>query len=358
MYIVTGGAGMIGSAVIWALNQKGISDILVVDNLASTEKWKNLVGLSYSDYMHRDEFIRRIRENSLDFSSSTSLGVHSGTSAAAASSVSASTSSSAVSGSSAIEGIVHMGACSSTTELDADFLMENNFHYTRELFLFAKKHAIRFVNASSAATYGNGSQGFSNDLELTKKLQPLNMYGYSKQLFDMWCIKNDALNDVVNLKFFNVYGPNEYHKGNMKSVACKAVTQIKETGALQLFASDHTNYEDGGQLRDFIYVKDCAKLILWLLENKQVNGIFNVGTGKARTWNSVATAVFNAMATPVNIKYVPLPEQLRGKYQYFTQADMAWLKTQNCPVSFTSLEEGVGEYVKEYLLKDNPYLVS
>lgn len=325
MYIVTGGAGMIGSAVIWALNKSGIHDILVVDNIASTEKWKNLVNLQYMDYIHRDAFISLVRDNTLPTN---------------------------------IEGIIHLGACSSTTELDADFLMENNFHFTRDLFLFAQKHGIRFINASSAATYGSGSNGFSDDLVTTKKLQPLNMYGYSKQLFDLWCINNNAIDEVVNLKFFNVYGPNEYHKGNMKSVACKAVTQIQETGALQLFASDNPLYEDGGQLRDFIYVKDCAKLILWFLQNKQVCGIFNVGTGKARSWNSVAKSVFDAMSKEVQIKYVPVPEKLRGKYQYFTEADMCWLKNAQCPLSFMSLEEGVKEYVQEYLLGENPYLSS
>ena len=236
--------------------------------------------------------------------------------------------------------------------------MENNFHYTRDLFLFAKKHSIRFVNASSAATYGGGEHGFSDDLETIKKLQPLNMYGYSKQLFDIWCIQKNVLKDVASLKFFNVYGPNEYHKGNMKSVACKAVTQIQETGALQLFASDNPEYKNGGQVRDFIYVKDCAKLILWFLENKQVSGIFNVGTGKARSWNHVAAAVFVAMGKEMNIDYIPLPEQLKGKYQYFTQADMSWLERENCPVSFTSLEDGVKDYVQGYLLSGSPYLCS
>lgn len=325
MYIVTGGAGMIGSAVIWALNEASIHDILVVDNIASTEKWKNLVNLQYADYIHRDIFIEQVRGNTLATN---------------------------------IEGIVHMGACSSTTELNADFLMENNFHYTRDLFLFAKKHAIRFINASSAATYGDGHHGFSDDLSTTKKLQPLNMYGYSKHLFDLWCMNNNALKDVVNLKFFNVYGPNEYHKENMKSVACKAVAQIQDTGTLQLFASDKPTYEHGGQLRDFIYVKDCAKLILWFLQNKQTGGIFNVGTGKARTWNSLAISVFAAMDKKVQIKYTPLPEQLKGKYQYFTEAQMSWLEKLHCPLSFMSLEDGVKEYVQEYLLSDNPYLSS
>ena len=321
MYIVTGGAGMIGSATIWALNTIGIEDILVVDNLASSEKWKNLVCLRYTDYMHRDEFLKKIQNDEIKN----------------------------------VQGIVHMGACSSTTEKNAEFLMQNNFHYTQEVFHFAKRNNIRFVNASSAATYGGGELGFSNDLDITKKLRPLNMYGYSKQLFDLWCIRNNYLNDVVNLKFFNVYGPNEYHKGDMRSVACKAVEAINERGFLQLFCSDKPQYSHGGQKRDFIYVKDCAKLIVWFLQNS-ISGIFNVGTGTARTWNSLANAVFAAMDRPAKVKYIPMPEQLRGKYQYFTEADMSWLEQKNCPIQFTDLETGVKEYVQDYLLTDNPYL--
>ncbi len=321
MYIVTGGAGMIGSATVWALNQKGIEDILVVDNLANTEKWKNLVCLKYTDYMHRDEFLQKIKND----------GVKD------------------------VQGIVHMGACSSTTQKDADFLMRNNFHYTQEVFLFAQRNGIRMVNASSAATYGAGELGFKTDLETTLKLHPLNMYGYSKHLFDLWCIRNNCLDKVVNLKFFNVYGPNEYHKNTMRSVACKAFEAITEKGYLQLFSSDKPEYPHGGQQRDFVYIKDCTKVILWFLEN-QIGGIFNVGTGMARTWNSLANAVFTAMDKPTRVKYIPMPEDLRGKYQYFTEADMTWLKTHAYPYEFTSLEDGIKDYVQNYLLTDNPYL--
>lgn len=322
MYIVTGGAGMIGSAAVWALNRQGIEDILVVDNLASTEKWKNLVCLKYADYMHRDEFLHKIKADALQD----------------------------------VQGIVHMGACSATTEKNADYLMHNNFHYTQEVFLFAKRRGARFVNASSAATYGGGELGFSDSVETTLKLRPLNMYGYSKHLFDLWCIKNNCLGDTVNLKFFNVYGPNEYHKGDMRSVACKAFAAINERGFLQLFSSDRPQYPHGGQKRDFIYIKDCAKVIAWFLLENRIGGIFNVGTGEARTWNSLANAVFAAMDRPTKVKYIPMPEHLRGKYQYFTQADMAWLKTHNYPHAFTSLEDGVKDYVQNYLATDNPYL--
>lgn len=313
---------MIGSAAVWALNQKGIEDILVVDNLASKEKWKNLVCLKYTDYMHRDEFLQKIKNDGIKN----------------------------------VQGIVHMGACSSTTERNADFLMQNNFHYTQEVFNFTQRNGIRMVNASSAATYGGGELGFKTDLETILKLKPLNMYGYSKHLFDLWCIRNNYLDKVVNLKFFNVYGPNEYHKDNMRSVANKAFEAITEKGCLQLFSSDRPQYPHGGQKRDFIYVKDCTKVILWFLLENQIGGIFNVGTGEARTWNSLAEAVFTAMGKPVRIKYIPMPEELRGKYQYFTEANMSWLKTYQYPYSFTCLEDGVKDYVQNYLMTDNPYL--
>ncbi len=323
MYIVTGGAGMIGSAVVWELNRQGEENILIVDNLASTEKWKNLTPLRFHDYIHRDAFIENVREGRwLE----------------------------------GVKGIVHLGACSSTTERDADFLMSNNFHYSRDLCWAALRAKARFVNASSAATYGDGSLGFSDSLELTPRLRPLNMYGFSKQLMDMWLLREGAIDDVASLKFFNVYGPNEYHKGDMKSVVCKAVPQIRESGALRLFKSDRPDYEDGGQKRDFVYVKDCAALVVWLLMHPEVNGLFNVGTGKARSWNDLARAVFAALDRPVNIEYVDMPPALKGKYQYFTEADMGWLKRKGCPFEFRSLEEGVEDYVRGYLAGDDLYL--
>ncbi len=325
MYIVTGGAGMIGSAVVWALNKVGINDILVVDNLASTDKWKNLVGLQYTDYIHRDNFLEKLLGHCFgrDF-----------------------------------RAIIHMGACSTTTEKNADYLMENNFQYSKQVFLYAQKYGIRFVNASSAATYGDGSLGFSTDLAITTKLLPLNMYGYSKHLFDMWCIKNNYLDDLVSLKFFNVYGPNEYHKNEMRSVICKAVEQIEEKGQLELFASDNPDYPDGGQMRDFIYVKDCAKLILWLLDKKEIRGIRNVGTGVARTWNDLAKAVFDSMGKEVNLKYIDIPDNIKGRYQNFTQADMSWFTEYNSQFQFTSLEDGIKDYVTKYIMTDFPFLKS
>jgi len=323
MYIVTGGAGFIGSAMIWRLNQAGITDILVVDNLGTTEKWKNLVNRRFSRYVHRSEFLEMLRNNTLQ-----------GT----------------------IEAIVHMGACSSTTEKDADFLMSNNTAFTTTVCRFALERGVSFINASSAATYGDGSQGFSDKIATIRRLKPLNMYGYSKQLFDLWLLDNGLTESVANLKFFNVYGPNEYHKDTMRSVVCKAFYEIGSRGRMGLFKSDNPNYGDGGQMRDFVYVKDCAELIFWLIGNPGVNGIFNVGTGRARTWNDLINAVFAAMDRRPQIDYVDMPETLKGKYQYFTQAEMGWLSEKNCPVAFTSLEEGVADYVRNYLSGDDPYL--
>ena len=323
MYIVTGGAGFIGSAMVWRLNRAGITDILVVDNLGTSDKWKNLVNRRYARYMHRSEFLEMLRANTLGGS---------------------------------VEAIVHMGACSSTTEKDADFLMANNTAYTVELCRFALERGARFINASSAATYGDGSQGFSDNPETTRRLKPLNMYGYSKHLFDMWLMDNKLSESVASLKFFNVYGPNEYHKADMRSVACKAFHEISSTGRLRLFRSNTPDYVDGGQMRDFVYVKDCADLMFWMLENPAVNGIFNVGTGKAQSWNSLAHALFAALGKEPQIDYVDMPEALKGKYQNFTQADMGWIERKNCPIRFAGLEQGIADYVGNYLAQGDPYL--
>lgn len=323
MYIVTGGAGFIGSAMVWELNRQGVDDIVVVDNLARTEKWKNLVNRRYADYLHRDAFMDLLRRDALPWP---------------------------------VTAVVHLGACSSTTETDADFLMENNFHYSRDLCRYALDKGARFVNASSAATYGDGSLSFADDPAGLAALRPLNMYGYSKHLFDLWLQREDLLGAVASLKFFNVYGPNEYHKGSMRSVVCKAYAQIRETGLLRLFKSDRPDYADGEQRRDFVYVKDCTALMLWLLEHPEVNGVRNVGTGHARTWNDLAAAVFRAMDLPCRVEYVDLPAELRGRYQYYTAADMGWLAREDCPAAFVSLEDGVTDYVCEYLMDADPYL--
>ncbi|MBT8763025.1 ADP-glyceromanno-heptose 6-epimerase [Desulfohalobiaceae bacterium Ax17] len=322
MYIVTGGAGFIGSAFVWQLNQMGIERILIVDNLGRTEKWKNLVNLKYLDYEHKDKFLDLVLKNKLP----------------------------------AITAIIHMGACSSTTELDADYLMENNFHYTQKLARYCLENNARFIYASSAATYGDGTLGFDDDHAGLANLKPLNMYGYSKHLFDLWAQKKGLLDKIVGLKFFNVFGPNEYHKGDMKSVIAKAYSQIKDTGKLKLFKSYRPEYGHGEQKRDFIYVKDCVQVMAWFLEHKEINGIFNLGTGKARSWNELARAVFVAMHREPSIEYIEMPESIRDKYQYFTQARMDKLKAAGCPCSFMSLEEAAKDYVQNYLSQDDPYL--
>ncbi len=323
MIIVTGGAGFIGSAFVRKLNAEGISDVLIVDRLGSSDKWKNLVNLKFADYLHKDDFYRMFRDNTIGFD---------------------------------VSAVIHMGACSSTTERDADYLWNNNFVYTRTLAEWALTRGIRFIYASSAATYGDGSQGFSDDHARIEALKPINMYGYSKQLFDLWVLRQKLENQVAGVKFFNVFGPNEYHKDTMTSVIFKAFHQIRQTGRVKLFKSYLPQYADGGQMRDFVYVKDCVNVLWWLLQNPSVNGIFNLGTGRARTWNDLIHAVFTAMAVDPDIAYIEMPEELRDQYQYFTQAQMDKLRARGCPLDFSPLEDSVRDYVVNYLQKPNPYL--
>jgi ADP-L-glycero-D-manno-heptose 6-epimerase len=323
MIIVTGGAGFIGSAFVFKLNQEGIDNIVIVDSLGTDDKWKNLVNRRFVDYIHKDEFLQMICADQVPFETSA---------------------------------IVHMGACSSTTERDADYLWENNYLYSRKLAEWALRHNVRFIYASSAATYGDGTLGFSDDHSKISKLKPINMYGYSKQLFDLWILKNKLENKIAGIKFFNVFGPNEYHKEEMTSVIFKAFHQIKETGKVRLFKSYKKEYPDGGQMRDFVYAKDCLDVMWWLFKNPAANGIFNMGTGKARTWNDLIKAVFAAMGRKTNIQYIEMPESLRNQYQYFTQAQMDKLKAAGCPVVFLSLEDSVRDYVVNHLQQTDPYL--
>jgi ADP-L-glycero-D-manno-heptose 6-epimerase len=322
MIVVTGGAGFIGSVFVAKLNDEGIDDIIVVDELGTSEKWKNLVKRRYADYLDKDAFLAMVVGDRVPFP---------------------------------IEAVVHMGACSSTTERDAGFLMENNFHYSCRLAEWAQKHAVRFIYASSAATYGDGSRGFSDDDEMTRALKPINMYGYSKQLFDLWVLRYGLAESSAGIKFFNVFGPNEYHKGDMTSVIYKAFHQIRATGRVALFQSYKPEYGDGGQMRDFVSVKECVEVLWWLLEHREVNGIFNLGTGQARTWNDLIGAVFAAMERPVGIDYIEMPEAIRGQYQYFTEARMEKLGAAGCPIVFAPLEETVGDYVRNHLLQADPY---
>lgn len=319
MIIVTGGAGFIGSATVKKLNDSGIEQILVVDNLGSSDKWKNLVGKKFSDYIHKDEFIKLI-ENQANFGDA--------------------------------EALIHFGACSATTEKDADYLIRNNFHYSRTLVEWALARDIRFIYASSAATYGDGALGFSDHNESAYKLRPLNKYGFSKQLFDLWVLNNKLEGKVTGLKFFNVFGPNEYHKGDMRSLINKAFFQIKETGKVRLFKSHRDDYEDGEQVRDFIYIKDCLEVIWWFLRNPKTCGIYNLGTGKARSWNDLVKSIFSALGRKPKIEYIDMPEAIRNAYQYHTEAKMDKLRAAGYPMAFRSLEDSVKDYVCEYLQND------
>ena len=319
MIVVTGGAGFIGSAIVWRLNQLGEEEVVIVDELGTDEKWKNLVGLRFTDFINKNDFLERISGDAFAGS---------------------------------ISAIIHMGACSSTTEKDADFLMDNNFKYTVELAKYCIVKGVRFIYASSAATYGDGSRGYEDDESKLNELVPMNMYGYSKHLVDVWAVKEKVLNKIVGLKYFNVFGPNEYHKGDMRSVVHKAFGQIRETGGVKLFKSYLKEYSNGEQMRDFIYVKDAVDMTLFFLENKDKNGIFNIGTGKARTWNDLVTILFKAMNKKVNIEYIDMPEAIRNKYQYFTQAKMEKLFDAGYDKPISSLEDGINEYVKNYLVEE------
>ena len=323
MIVVTGGAGFIGSAFVAKLNAEGIGDIVIVDELETSGKWQNLVKRRYADYLHKAVFFGMVEAEQVPFP---------------------------------VEAIIHMGACSSTTERDADYLMENNFRYTCRLADWAVGHGVRFIYAGSAATYGDGAQGFSDDDETSLLLRPINMYGYSKQLFDLKVLRERIADRVAGIKFFNVFGPNEYHKGDMTSVIFKAFHQIRETGRVRLFKSCKPEYPDGGQKRDFVYVKDCVDVLWWLLNHKEANGIFNLGTGKARTWNDLIGAVFAALGLPPQIEYIEMPEAIRGQYQYFTEARMEKLRAAGCPTAFRPLEEATADYVKRHLLAADPYL--
>lgn len=316
-YIVTGGAGFIGSNIVAALNARGEEDILVVDILGRDEKWKNLVGLFFADYLEATDFRRAVLEKRL----------------------------------AAPQVVFHMGACSSTTERDASYLIDNNYRFTREICEWCASTGARFIYASSGATYGDGSLGYSDDDDVTPRLRPLNMYGYSKHLFDLWALRTGCLKNIVGLKFFNVYGPREDHKGDMRSVVNKAFGQILHEGVVRLFKSYDPAYRDGEQLRDFIYVRDAVDVCLWFAERPDVNGLFNVGTGVARTWLDLAHAVFKALDREPCIEFIDMPVELRGKYQYFTRADITKLRRAGYTAPMTSLEDGVRDYVQNWLMR-------
>ncbi len=311
--IVTGGAGFIGSALVWRLNQLGETDILIVDELDETDKWKNLAPLKFRDYIDKYDF-------------ADDLDKFKG-----------------------VENILHMGACSSTTETDANYMMQNNYQYTRDLADWAVAHHARFIYASSAATYGDGSAGMNDGAEELDNLRPLNVYGYSKHLFDQYARQNKLFERIVGLKYFNVFGPNENHKDDMRSLVNKAHGQINETGKLQLFKSHHPDYRDGEFGRDFVYVKDAVEMTLHFMEN-QAGGLFNVGSGRMHTWNELAAAIFAALDLPANIEFIEMPEHLRDRYQYHTQADLESIRNTGYQNSVTPLKEAVADYVRNYLV--------
>ena len=318
MIIVTGGAGFIGSCIVRSLNDAGRNDIIIVDNIAETDKWMNMRNKAYIKYVHKSKFLEELPsyEN--------------------------------------VEAIIHMGAQSATTERDFDYLWNNNFEYTKTLWNYCAEKGISFIYASSAATYGDGMQGFDDRMNIDL-LRPLNGYGYSKQLFDHW-VKHQAQNfpaQHVGLKFFNVYGPNEYFKGGMASLVFHGFNQIQESGKIKLFKSCNPNYTDGGQLRDFVYVKDICNVIMWLLQNKHVSGLFNVGTGRAQSFAELAEATFHALGMEPNIEYIDMPEKLRKKYQYYTKAEMSKLYSAGYALPFADVEKGVADYVQNYLAKDH-----
>src|SRR5579872_4610900 len=316
--VVTGGAGLIGSAVIWALNQRGIDDILVVDRLDGSEKWKNLVPLRYRDYTDADDFEQRVLQRSSSLANITT--------------------------------IFHLGACSSTTETDAAFLMRNNYDYTKHLAHWAVDHGVRFVYASSAATYGAMERDLRDDADLDT-LRPLNMYAYSKHRFDLYSRDRGLRSRIAGLKYFNVFGPNEHHKGEMRSLVDKAFYQIRDTGSIRLFKSHRGEYKDGEQQRDFIYVKDAVAMTLHLAE-QDANGIFNVGSGTAHPWLDLVRPIFRAMDVPERIEFIDMPPALRDKYQYCTCASVDRLRATGYDAPVTPLADAVDDYVRNYLIPD------
>jgi ADP-L-glycero-D-manno-heptose 6-epimerase len=317
--LVTGGAGFIGSALVWALNQRGITDILVTDFLGSDEKWKNLVPLKFADYVEADVFRRRIAENV------TSFGRFSA--------------------------VFHLGACSATTEKNAAYLIDNNYAVTKELAAWALAQDARFIYASSAATYGDGAHGMDDKSDDLHRLRPLNMYGYSKHLFDLHAQREGWLKRIVGVKYFNVFGPNEDHKGDMRSLVNKAYQQILGTGKVQLFKSHKPEYKDGEQMRDFLYVKDAVEMTLHFADaGLGTAGLFNLGSGEANTWLTLTRAIFHALKRDPQIDFIDMPDVLRGKYQYFTQADVAKLRAAGYNRKMTPLGDAVRDYVQHYLV--------
>jgi len=320
--VVTGGAGLIGSAIIWGLNNRNVDNVWLVDWAEQNSlKKRNLTSLAYSRLLSPESFREMVKEKSVELSE--------------------------------ISTIFHLGACSSTTETNEEYLNDNNLGYTKELCEWSLENNIRFVYASSASTYGDGSLGMDDKDEDLKKFKPLNLYGWSKHKFDLLAQANGWLEHIVGLKYFNVYGPNEEHKGDMRSVVSKAYEQIASTGEMTLFKSHHPNYGDGHQMRDFLYVKDAVLMSIWLAETVQANGLFNLGSGKARTWLDLGKAIFSGLGCEQKIKFIKMPKILRDKYQYFTEAKIEKLLSAGYQNQLFSLEDAVKDYVTQYLVPDH-----
>lgn len=315
--LVTGGAGFIGSRLIHELNNRGIEDIVVADFLGQDERWRNLEPLAFADYVDAGELLVALEEGQLG----------------------------------EFDLVLHMGACSSTTERDAAYLMRNNYEYTRQLAEWSVDQGTRFVYASSAATYGNGEAGMDDSSELSRlrEFHPLNMYGYSKHLFDMYAARTGLLERCVGVKYFNVFGPNEQHKGDMRSMVNKAYHQIRETGVVRLFRSYRDDFRDGEQRRDFIYVNDAVAMTLHLAETPDAAGLFNIGSGRAETWLDLASAVFEAMNREPKIEFIEMPVEMRAAYQYSTVADIARLRSTGYDREIQPLADSVRDYVTRYL---------